>query len=316
MRKYVMFALKLLVSFGIIFATLYQLDTEIFLANLARTDLRWIGAALGLLTLSYFLGSFQWKLILGMSEIILPYARVLGYYYVGLFFNNFLLSGLGGDLLRIYDIQKHSANRERLSPALASVIFDRFTGLLTLVFLACLSGALVIGQGESKRMFVSIAALFVAWIFGLVILFNKEVADRTVKPLARILPDRIYTRLQHLYYEINNFHTHPVALFKVFGVSLIVQSLRILSIWAIGRAMGDQSPVVYYILFVPIISLAASLPISIGGTGPREQTTIFLFRRIGVSQEIAFSIGLVTYAVSTMSALPGALVFLLRKKHV
>lgn len=315
MPKYLSVILKILVSGGIIFATVYSLDTGTLAQNFYRTDLTWIAVALALLTISYFLGSFQWNLILSMTQIQLPYFRVLGYYYVGLFFNNFLISGMGGDLLRVYDIQKHAVNKERLSPALASVVFDRFTGLLTLVFLACMSGVFVIGRGESKRMFLSIAILLTVWISGLIILFNKRIADRTVKPLASILPSRIYVRLQHLYYEINNFHTHPMALIKVFGVSLIVQILRILSIWSIGRAMGDTSPVLYYVLFVPIISLAASLPISIGGTGPREQTTMVLFRRIGVSQEIAFSIGLVTYAVSTLSALPGALVFLLRKKH-
>ena len=315
MKKYIYFILKIAISFGIIFFTIRSIDLETLKQQFLRTDTIWIGWSLILLTVSYFIGALQWRLILQMSQINLPYMKILSYYYVGLFFNNFLISGMGGDLLRVYDIQKHSPNQERLSPALATVFFDRFTGLLTLMFFACVTGAFMIGQGESLRLFLSIVTILTVWILGLVIAFNKKIADAVVKPFSAVLPARLYERLRHLYYEIHGFRTQPFHLLRVFAVSLAVQGLRILTIWAVGRAMGDQSSLLYYILFVPIISLAASLPISIGGTGPREQTAVLLFRKIGVQAETAFSIGFITYIVSMISTLPGALVFLLRKSR-
>ncbi len=314
MRRAVILLAKLIVSGSLIYWAVHKLDLTELIGVLMGTDPAWIVTALMLLTVSYALGALQWRLILRLSQIDLTYGRVLAYYYVGLFFNNFLISGMGGDLLRVYDIQKHAPDKERLSPALASVLFDRFAGLLTLVFLACLSGAFVIGQGESMRLFASIAGLFLLWLLILAILLNKQLADRTIKPLASILPSSVYTRLQHLYYEMHQFRNQPDRLAGIFGTSIVIQTLRVLSIWAVGRALGDGSSLTYYLVFVPVISLAASLPVSIGGTGPREQTSVFLFRRIGVAQEVAFSIGFVTYLVGTLSALPGAAAFLLRKK--
>ncbi len=316
MKKHLYFVIKIVISFGIIFFTVRSIDVEALKLQFLKTEPLWIAVSLILLSISYFIGAFQWRLILHMSQIKLSYTRTLGYYYVGLFFNNFLISGMGGDFLRVYDIQKHSPNQERLSPALATVFFDRFVGLFTLIFFACLTGAFMIGRGESVKMFLSIVVLLTIWVIGLVVVLNKNIADRLVKPFTVVIPKRAYERLRHLYYEVNNFRSQPFQLLNIFLVSMVVQGLRILTIWAIGRAMGDQSSLLYYVIFVPIISLAASLPISIGGTGPREQTTILLFRKIGVPAEVAFSIGFITYIVSMISTLPGALVFLLRKgKH-
>ncbi|KAB2880307.1 flippase-like domain-containing protein [bacterium] len=316
MKKYLYVVLKIAISFGIIFFTVRSIELDALQAQFLKTDPAWIGWSLILLSFSYFLGAFQWRLILRLSEIRISYQVTLGYYYVGLFFNNFLISGMGGDLLRVYDVKKHSPDRERLSPAVATVFFDRFVGLLTLIFLACITGVFMIGRGESIRMFLSIVVLLTIWIMGLVFVLNKKVADAVVKPFTVFIPNKLYERLRHLYHEIHNFRTRRFDLLIIFLISIGVQGLRIMTIWAIGRAMGDESSILYYIIFVPIISLAASLPISIGGTGPREQTTILLFRKIGVTAEIAFSIGFVTYIISMISTVPGALIFFMRKsKH-
>ncbi|HNB57539.1 MAG TPA: lysylphosphatidylglycerol synthase transmembrane domain-containing protein, partial [bacterium] len=230
-----------------------------------------------------------------------------------LFFNIFLISGMGGDVLRVYDIHRHTSDPQRLSPALAVVFFDRFVGLLILILYACISGIFLIGQGESLRMFFAITGLLLLWIFALILLFHRPLAIFLLTPLAWLVPKRLRMRVDHLYSELNRFRTAPQLLMRVFLIAGGVQMLRIIAIAAIGRALGDASSLMFYILFVPMISLAASLPISIGGTGPREQTTVFLFRKIGVSSEIAFSIGFVTYLLSAVSTLPGGFIFMLRK---
>ncbi len=306
-------ALKVAVSSGVIYFTVYQLEFDALSRLWLGMDAGWILLSAALMTASYFAGAYQWMRILMISQYRIPYRLVLGYYYVGLFFNNFLISGMGGDVMRVYDIHRHSENRERLSPALATVFFDRFVGFITLVFLATLTGFFEIGHGASVRMVLLIIALLVSWIVLMIALFYKPVADWTLKPVGRLLPEKIYSRFQHLYYEINRFGTAKRELVYIFLVSLSVQAQRILAIWAIGRALGDTSLLVYYVIFVPLIAVVASLPISIGGTGPREQTTVLLFRRIGVSKEIAFSIGFLAYLVSMATTLPGALVFIIRK---
>ncbi|GEM_PF-877055 len=313
LKKTLIFFLKVAVSAGIIGFTVYNLDLDAIGRLWLTMDIGWVALSLLLVTLSYFFGALQWRYILEMAQFRLSYLKVLGYYYVGLFFNNFLISGMGGDFMRIYDIHQHSADRERLSPALATVLFDRFVGLITLIFLACLMGMVAVTRGESPRLVAGIGIMFASWVVLIIALFNKKTAEWTIKPLTKWMPQKIYVRFQHLYYEIHRFGSARRSLVCIFAVSILVQLQRILAIWAIGRALGDTSSVRYYIIFVPLMSIAASLPISIGGTGPREQTTIHLFRRLGVSQEIAFSIGFLAYVVSMITTVPGALLFIIRK---
>jgi hypothetical protein len=270
----------------------------------------WLAGSLVLLSCSYVLGAAQWHLILRVADIPVSFPKTVGLYYVGLFFNNFLIGGMGGDLLRVYDIRKHQGENS-LSPALATVFVDRFTGLLALLFLACIVGTFVIGKGS--MLYLAITMILSLWIFLIVLLFYKPLAEKIIKPFVRWLPAGLYERFQRLYFSVNRFRLQPWRLLRAFLIAIGVQFLRILSIWCIGRALGDSSALFYYLIFVPIISLAASLPISIGGTGPREQTTVLLFKRIGVARELAFSIGLVTYGMSLLSTLPGVVIFLIRK---
>jgi glycosyltransferase 2 family protein len=313
LKKFFWLTLKVIVSAGIIYFTVYQLEWSALYRLWLEMNTGWILLSVAIMTASYFAGAYQWLRILKISQFHIPYSRVLGYYYVGLFFNNFLISGMGGDFLRVYDIHQHSENKDSLSPALATVFFDRLIGFITLIFLATLSGLFEIGHGASVKMILLILSLLLSWVFLMIALFNKSVAEWSIKPLGKLLPDKMYSRFQHLYYEINRFGIARKELFYIFIISLAVQTQRILAIWAIGRALGDASQLIYYVIFVPLIAVVASLPISIGGTGPREQTSVILFRRIGVSQEIAFSIGILTYFVSMVTTLPGALIFIMRK---
>lgn len=312
-RHYSWLFLKILISAGLIYITIRQLEMENLWRIWSGLQLPWLLIACLIMTASYFFGAYQWKMILDISRFDLPYRQVLSYYYVGLFFNNFLLSGMGGDLLRIYDIHRHANDKDHLSPALATVFFDRFAGFITLIFLASLSGLLEIGRGTSIRLVLLILVMLGGWILLMTALFYKPVAEWTIKPIGKLLPENIYSRFQHLYYEINRFGSDKKAVVRILMMAVAVQVQRILAIWAVGRALGDDSPLVYYMIFVPLIAVAASLPISIGGTGPREQATIILFRRIGVAKEIAFSIGFIAYLVSAATTLPGAIIFILRK---
>jgi len=313
MKKLFSFVLKAFLSVGLIYLAVNQLDFDILFSFLLKMNAWWLAASLVVLTVSYCLGALQWQWILRISRFDLGYAKVLGYYYVGLFFNNFLISGMGGDFLRVYDIKKYGDENQGLSPAMASVILDRFVGLMALIILASVSGIFVLGKGESTGLFAAILFLLFSSIFVIALLLHKPIADRTVKPLARRIPKGLYAKLQSLYYAMNRFRHEPAGLLRIGTIAVSVQSMRIFSIFAIGRALGDESSSVYYLLFVPMISLAASLPISIGGTGPREQTTVFLFRKIGVARELAFSIGFITYLISAFSTIPGAIIFLFRK---
>ena len=58
--------------------------------------------------------------------------RVYAFYNIGRFFNLILPISLGGDIVRIYQLGKFTGKNHT---AAASVIVERFTGMLTLILL-------------------------------------------------------------------------------------------------------------------------------------------------------------------------------------
>jgi hypothetical protein len=71
-------------------------------------------------------------------------------------------------------------------------------------------------------------------------------------------------------------------------------------------------PLVYFFLFVPLLAVIVSLPISLNGIGVREGAGILLFGWIGVDRAHAFSLQFTTYLVAVAVSLLGGLVFLVR----
>ncbi len=68
----------------------------------------------------------------------------------------------------------------------------------------------------------------------------------------------------------------------------------------------------YFFLFVPLLAVIVSLPISFNGIGVREGAGIVLFGLVGVSRAQAFSLQFTTYLVAVAVSLLGGVVFLAR----
>jgi uncharacterized membrane protein YbhN (UPF0104 family) len=73
--------------------------------------------------------------LLAAQEIDVPLRRLFGSFLVALFFNNFLPSNVGGDVIRITDTAKPAGSK---TLATTIVLVDRGLGLLGLVLVAAL----------------------------------------------------------------------------------------------------------------------------------------------------------------------------------
>jgi uncharacterized protein (TIRG00374 family) len=90
--------------------------------------------ALAIYAASQVVSSYRWQLLarpLGFTE---PLGRFVTLYFVGMFFNLFLPTSVGGDVVRAWLLAGRSGRRWT---AAVSVFSERFTGLLTLLLIAC-----------------------------------------------------------------------------------------------------------------------------------------------------------------------------------
>ena len=89
-------------------------------------------------------------------------------------------------------------------------------------------------------------------------------------------------------------------------LTLVLQSIRILAIWATARAVGiDLSPRVYYVMG-PLFFLVLLVPFTLNGFAVREAFFVSFLGSLGVGAEQAFAAGFLFFLVTVVMALPGA----------
>ena len=123
-----------LVKFAVSAALLVFLFSKvdaIRLWNAARhASVTWLAGALALYAVMVLASAWRWGLLLTAQEVRLPFRTLTSSFLVATFFNNFLPSNIGGDVIRIADTAPLARSR---TIAAGVVLLDRGIGLLALV---------------------------------------------------------------------------------------------------------------------------------------------------------------------------------------
>src|SRR5205814_2204216 len=98
---------------------------------LRLADYRWLAAAVVAYVVVEIAAAARWNILLQVQNIHLSWARVTGLFFIGLFFNQFLPGGTGGDIIKSYLLLKETPGKK--AGALLAVLFDRLVGLVALV---------------------------------------------------------------------------------------------------------------------------------------------------------------------------------------
>src|SRR4030065_840853 len=96
----------------------------------------------------------------------------------------------------------------------------------------------------------------------------------------------------------------------IFICSLLVQGGVIISYSVLGRGLGIDVPIGYYFLFIPLTTVVAMLPISLSGLGLRGGAFVFLFTRVGVSQEQALTLSLLWFVICALISMAGGIEYI------
>jgi len=311
-KKHIITFLKILISCSLIYYLLHKIGVGNIVEQFLSLEIFWFITGLLIFTASNFLGSLQWKLILDSHDVRLSFRKVLSYYYAGLFFNNFLIGYVGGDAIRIYDI---SRNTNKTSAAIASVILDRFIGFVLLTTMALLGALLWINNEVSAKILPILLIILAGWLLLIFLLFNKSIVGRYITIFKKLIPKQLINKISEIYNAIHAFQDKGDVLVKISMISIFTQGLRIFVHYVAARSIGVKLDIVYFIIFVPIIALISSLPISIGGIGVRETSGVALFTQAGAVESDVVAFEFIAYLIGIVSTLPGGIVFMFRKDY-
>jgi len=277
--------------------------------SLRSADPRWLIAACALLLASNVLGSFQWSRLLLATGARIPFWKVCAYYHVGLFFNNFLPANVGGDIARVMDTSRYGPTR---GAAISAVILDRLIGTVALAGLALVTTVAAIDEFKLGVAYLALVGFFAVSVFMLWVVFHPALLPRVGRWMSRVGIHSIQPHLLDMAERFQGFRERPRLLFGLLAVGILVQVARVGVHVMVGMALGLRIPLHYFFLFVPLLAVIVSLPISLNGIGLREGAGVVLFGLVGVDRAGAFSLQFTTYLVAVSVSLLGGLVFLAR----
>ncbi len=313
LRRRLFSLLKLVLTAALITLLLRRISLADALALLAGAQLAPLLAALLLFALSTLAGAWQWGRFLSAMGIRMPLLKLLELYWVGLFFNNFLPSNVGGDVVKVLDLSR--AKWDPLASTTATLA-DRLTGLSALAFLAVLAAWLLRGQPElaSLSRWVLLGGLL---FLGLGLLFLASpfagLVRRSASRVGLLPPGGIRARVLE---QLRLLRSHRGLIGGLFCYSLLIQGLRVSVHYLVSLSLlGDASPGLFdFFLVIPPLAFLLTLPITLGGLGLREGAALPLFAPLGVAGEEAVAVEVLAYLVMIAVSLQGGVLFLMRKQ--
>src|SRR3970040_968382 len=95
--------LKLAVSAGLLAVLLARTDLASLATRFTRVHAGWAVAALGSSLVMVVVSAWRWRVLLQVQAVAMPLGRLTESFLVATFFNNFLPSNIGGDVVRVAD---------------------------------------------------------------------------------------------------------------------------------------------------------------------------------------------------------------------
>jgi uncharacterized protein (TIRG00374 family) len=311
MMKFAFMLLKLTITASLCYWLFSSVDAEALRVNLMQLGAFPILAGVLLHFVVFLLGAFRWWMLLRHTHTATPFYKAFPSYYLGVFYNNLLPTGLGGDTVRILHLRVRGISTKSL---VSATIMDRAIGLSTVVIMG-LCGVLISEElGISNHTKTVLVTLFVVGLLSVGLMWS----DRSVRFVENLVQKYRHTRVRAWLLDVvltcYSYRATKSRIAFAYAVSAIGQSLITLVYYMLGRGLGLDLSIVTYFVAIPAVFLAASLPVSIGGLGIREGTLVGMLVTAGANLQLAINLSLVYLLVLWLSALPGALVLLFGRK--
>ncbi len=302
MRKQFTNLLKIAITLLGLILVLTQFDLQIIGQTLQQADLFWLLVGFVLVNASVILRAYRWLLLIRGLHTQISFGRLVELYYVGSFFNVFLPSGFGGDIVRVLEVSRDIS----ADIATGTVIIDRLSGLMMLFALALLALPFRPPDFPQQLLWFIIITSVAGLIAGFVLLDG-----RVLYYLSQLIPSQIINVgggfLLKVAQAVDECGWPAIA--RAMLVSLLFNLLQAIWWTTTAYALDLTIPFTYMLLVVPILSLALLIP-SIGGLGVREFLAPLLFIGAGISPEEAIALTFLVFLLERVSGLLGGPVYI------
>ena len=302
---------KLLLSVGLLAFVLRDTSLAALWNMFRRVQPSWILAAMSMHGLVLGVSVWRWHMLLGAQHVRVPARTLAESFWVALFFNNFLPSNIGGDVVRIADTSRPAGSK---TLATMVIFVDRVLGLFALTSVGAIGAlsARAMGIDIPGTLWIEIGALATLALCVL-LFFAPAVLDLALSPVRALGHPWVVEKLGTLQETLARFRARPSALAGALAGAVIVQGVIVAFYTLTARSLAIPLPFVMAGVLVPVAMVIQMLPVSINGFGLREAVFGFFFVRFGLSVEAAVAVSLLGTALIMLFSLGGGALFLLRR---
>lgn len=310
-KNFLVFALKFIVSFSLIaYILIYRTSIRDILETLGGANLFWIVISFSLHALGLLISAYRWQILIKAQGDQVPLGFLAKSYLVSSFFNNFLPTRIGGDVIRIWDGSRYSRSLVKSS---AVIVVERLTGIIVLLVFALVASLIRLEMAQQ---------IPVIWVSLLLGILGLLLIALFFTPASRKLLERIPDKgvLQKIKPKVFTFRDTALIyrdkksyFFKALFWALLLQVNVILHYFLIGKALHLDIQLIDYFIFIPIIHLILIIPITISGFGLREGSYIEIFKFYGISASAAVSFSFIDVIFQLVVGLVGAIIYITRK---
>ncbi|MBE30143.1 MAG: hypothetical protein CL401_02710 [Acidiferrobacteraceae bacterium] len=269
--------------------------------------------AFSLFFVGYVIAAFRWRTLIRVQDGDAPIFFLVRSFMVALFFNNFLPSTVGGDVVRMYDSWRLGNTK---SDAVTVVLVDRFLGVIVLFCFALL--ALVFDETVASEV-PFITAWVAAGLAGmgiatwLVLTIPVSITQRLSSAKSGVMA-RIGGILEKVHRSFQAYRQARSAVLRALGLSVLLQVNVVVHFILVARAVGIDIPAESMFLIIPVAVFVMMVPISINAIGVREAVFVFLLSLYGVQSVEALAFAWIAYSFTLLQGVLGGLVFALRRE--
>ena len=262
------------------------------------------------------IGVLRWWRLLRRVDERVSFGALYGDVLVGLTYNMFLPTTVGGDVVRALRCRRRVEHGHH---AWSTSLFERIAGLLAMAVSGTIGAT--VGLGEARHVPFGVRVLAVAMTAVLLGAFFGMAAP--LRAIVRVFERRLTAPdgaarsiaslddVRGIIGDLEGPLAHGGARVEAIGWSLLYQAIGVLFVIVGARGLGDPGHALAIVVGVPIVHVLSMMPITIGGLGLREGLFVAVLGALGMQRDVALGLGAQWLASSVAFALVGVVVALI-----
>ncbi len=283
-------AVRVVASAAVLVAIVSHVGTGPFLRAVLGLNPAALGAAMALTAIATAAAAWRWQLVARRLGVPLRWTTAVGRYYRSQFLNSVLPCGVLGDVHRAVE---HGRQTGRAGVAARAIAVERTVGQV--VQLALTVAVIVVAGARFARPLLPLVGDVLAGLAAAAVV--SALASRRVRRILRNEARELRTGLGSVAVSA-----------QAVAASLVVVCCQLATFAVATAAVGAGVPASRMPALAVVVLLAASIPVNVGGWGPREGVAGWAFALAGFGASAGVASASLFGILALLSFTPGVIV--------